>query len=559
MSRIISLLLAMVLLLFNGISLINCTPTFSPGSQQSSVLPSVKRPPSAPSDLSGQANSCSQITIRWIDNSDNEQGFKIYRDGSIIGSVEPNLTSFQDKNLQYGTKYTYDVAAYNETGETKCLQQLSLKTLNPSIAVTLDKIGVLFDHDPGPLGIGDIYLYIAVADSKGQPQAQRIPSTGQIKLNDNETKEIGQQIFFSDCVGDELKIVAIAFESDSGTAMAISVFNALTPYLSGNIGIATSLISILLKYRPSSTEGCPEGVNAESSEDDFVGALEKSWTVKDKWGVGSYQDVRSGDLRLWFTILIPGETTAIPQSPPSFPPPALTPTPAPAPTPTPIPTPQTKVFSVNFDGWYVDGNSVTTTSKGKTVIARVTLSGGSPGQYITRIRRAMSLSSDSTVTEQSFSYDGVSLTQQLSFSPPYATNESNTSGYHVDILRANSVVWTMNNAYPPRLRVSAPLPELPNVAIQNVDIPAEATAGVSYSYNVTLKNNESYTMNLTLKIHSSATGDLPSIPVTLAANSTQNVKVGPTTFAPPGTRTMTYTILFEGSVLDSESKSVNVR
>jgi len=102
----------------------------------------------------------------------------------------------------------------------------------------------------------------------------------------------------------------------------------------------------------------------------------------------------------------------------------------------------------------VDGNKVNTTNKDKTVTARITLSGGDAGQYMMRIRRDIVWVSDETVNELLFSYDGVSDTIALSFTPPYATGEASTDGYHVDLLKDGYIVWTLANAYPPRLRVT---------------------------------------------------------------------------------------------------------
>ena len=115
-----------------------------------------------------------------------------------------------------------------------------------------------------------------------------------------------------------------------------------------------------------------------------------------------------------------------------------------------------EAFSVNFEGWYVDHSKVNTTTKAKTVTARLTLSGGNSGQYKMRIRRDIRWAADTTVNELSFSYDGVSATMELSFTPPYATDEASTDGYHIDLLKDGYNVWTMVNTYPPRLRVTIP-------------------------------------------------------------------------------------------------------
>jgi hypothetical protein len=114
-----------------------------------------------------------------------------------------------------------------------------------------------------------------------------------------------------------------------------------------------------------------------------------------------------------------------------------------------------ELLSVAFGGWYVDSSRVNTTTKGKTVIAKIALSGGDPGQYKLRIRRDILWASDVTVEEYPFSYDGVSATKELSFSPPYATDEASTVGYHLDLLEDGYSVWTLTNSYPPRLKVTA--------------------------------------------------------------------------------------------------------
>lgn len=417
-----------------------------------------------------------------MDNSNDEDGFKIYRDGELIASVGINTNVFQDKGLKYASEYTYMIASYNLQGETRCQTPTKVKTHNPPIIVTLDRIGVKSDHDPLITGAGDIYVYIGVNDGQGEPQTYRIPSAGVIKLKDNESKAIGQQIFFSGRVGEELRIVAIAFESDSGHGLALIITKALANYLYPGSGTAVGMVTTLLNSQPTSEDGYPDGATPESSEDDFVGAMEKRWTSAQNWGIGPYFDVTNGDLRLWFTVSTPGATITqqppltfqqpatstpnvvpapVPSAIPSpwTPPPVavFTPTPVPRPDITITPTPATsKALSVRFDGWYNElSTTVNSATKGKLVTAKLTLEGGKAGEYQMRIRRAISWGSDQTVVVLSFSYDGVLMAKQLSFTPNYATNESSTEGYHVDLIKDGSSVWVMTNSYPPRLRVSS--------------------------------------------------------------------------------------------------------
>ncbi len=113
-------------------------------------------------------------------------------------------------------------------------------------------------------------------------------------------------------------------------------------------------------------------------------------------------------------------------------------------------------LSITFDGWYVEGSEVTTASKDDTVIARISLLGGDSGQYKIRIRRDIRWATDETIDELTFSYDGVSATKELSFSPPYATDEASTDGYLIDLMQDGYTVWDMVNSYPPRLLVTSP-------------------------------------------------------------------------------------------------------
>lgn len=296
---ILVIVIAGILFLNNGL------PTYQQGVTSYSPV-QVQQSPSAPSSISGQANSCSEITIGWVDNSYNEDGFKIYRNGSLIGSVGPNITAFPDTGLQYATTYTYSVAAYNGVGASRSATAIQVKTLNPPIVVTLDKIGVLFDHDPWPKGAGEIYLFLAVSDGTAEPVTIRIPANKYIILNDNETQNIGEQVFSSSCVGDELKILGIAFESDD--PLVEGLIKLAGELLVSKIGgVAASILTgIFSQSQPTADNGALMQLR-ESPADDFVGAIERTWTSSEKWGLGSYEDVTSGDLRLWFTISIPNE------------------------------------------------------------------------------------------------------------------------------------------------------------------------------------------------------------------------------------------------------------
>jgi len=77
--------------------------------------------PTAPSNLSAQAVSCSQINLHWSDNSSNEEGYRIYRNDffhSLVDQVGANTTNYQDTGLSANTTYSYDVRAFRGSIES---------------------------------------------------------------------------------------------------------------------------------------------------------------------------------------------------------------------------------------------------------------------------------------------------------------------------------------------------------------------------------------------------------------------------------------------------------
>ncbi|HLP59094.1 MAG TPA: trypsin-like peptidase domain-containing protein [Candidatus Deferrimicrobium sp.] len=88
-------------------------------------------PPAAPSNLAGTPNQTS-VALTWTDNSNNEDGFKIYRglsssNLSLIATVGSNVTSYNNTGLARRTTYYYKVCAYNANGES-CSGIISRKT-----------------------------------------------------------------------------------------------------------------------------------------------------------------------------------------------------------------------------------------------------------------------------------------------------------------------------------------------------------------------------------------------------------------------------------------------
>ncbi|WP_082396047.1 fibronectin type III domain-containing protein [Olleya sp. ITB9] len=90
--------------------------------------------PLAPSNLEGVSNTTNSISINWVDNADNESGYSIERslnensNYQEISTVNTDVTSYQDENLNPNTTYFYRVRAYNDVGFSEYSNVLELTT-----------------------------------------------------------------------------------------------------------------------------------------------------------------------------------------------------------------------------------------------------------------------------------------------------------------------------------------------------------------------------------------------------------------------------------------------
>ena len=84
--------------------------------------------PGAPTNLNASAVSCSQINLSWNDNSGNEEGYKIYRNGNLIATLGSGVTSYQNTGLSGNTTYSYSVKAYRGSIESNASNTVTVTT-----------------------------------------------------------------------------------------------------------------------------------------------------------------------------------------------------------------------------------------------------------------------------------------------------------------------------------------------------------------------------------------------------------------------------------------------
>jgi probable HAF family extracellular repeat protein len=76
-------------------------------------------PPAAPTGLTATAVSSTQINLRWVDNSNNETAFEVYRltgTGSYVlaAVLAPGTTAYADRGMTGNTTYSFQVRAAND-------------------------------------------------------------------------------------------------------------------------------------------------------------------------------------------------------------------------------------------------------------------------------------------------------------------------------------------------------------------------------------------------------------------------------------------------------------
>jgi titin len=93
--------------------------------------------PASPTDLAVTDSSYTSISLSWMDNASIETGYAVLRSTSANGTFEEiaslpeNSSTFTDETVDYGTRYYYQVAAFNENGYSLRTQIASSETLGP--------------------------------------------------------------------------------------------------------------------------------------------------------------------------------------------------------------------------------------------------------------------------------------------------------------------------------------------------------------------------------------------------------------------------------------------
>lgn len=75
-------------------------------------------PPPVPTGLDATDGFCYAVFLDWTDESLDEHGFRIWRDGGELAVVASDVTSYADSSATPGVPYTYTVSAFNDCGDS---------------------------------------------------------------------------------------------------------------------------------------------------------------------------------------------------------------------------------------------------------------------------------------------------------------------------------------------------------------------------------------------------------------------------------------------------------
>jgi len=112
--------------------------------ETSATTPTEQTIPIAPSNLTTAVVYCNQVDLDWQDNSDNEDGFKIFRTfgGTTyykVADLAANITSYSDTGLGANSAYWFYVQVYNSAGTAN----------SNSVSITTPPMVEILNHQIG--------------------------------------------------------------------------------------------------------------------------------------------------------------------------------------------------------------------------------------------------------------------------------------------------------------------------------------------------------------------------------------------------------------------------
>lgn len=119
-----------------------------------------------PTDVQAAALSCTEVSITWRDNSDSEEGYRVYRDGALIGQTGADETAFVARDVAGGASHPFTVRGQRASHESAASGVATATTppcdttppaadwLSPVDGATIRQSSVLLDASAADGGSG---------------------------------------------------------------------------------------------------------------------------------------------------------------------------------------------------------------------------------------------------------------------------------------------------------------------------------------------------------------------------------------------------------------------
>ena len=113
------------------------------GTPDQATATTLPLPPAPASGLVATALSDTEVSLTWVDNSNNESGFSVERQDTPtspfvdIFDTSAGVTQYTDNTVDGDTLYVYEIVAFNSGGDASPSNQVSITTpLNPPAGIT---------------------------------------------------------------------------------------------------------------------------------------------------------------------------------------------------------------------------------------------------------------------------------------------------------------------------------------------------------------------------------------------------------------------------------------
>ena len=237
-------------------------------------------PPTAPSNVVGNAVSPTQIDLTWTASTDNDvvAGYRVYRDGAFLVNVA--TTSYQDSGLNPSTSYTYNVDAVDASGNVSALSAPAIVS-TPSAPDT--------NAPTAPL-LGAVAISPSSIDLAWSGSTDNVAVTGyRIIRNGSLLTTLGDVTSFQDT----------GLVAATTYTYRVRAFDA-----AGNLSPQSNAASATTQATPDTTAPTvPTGLNAQAVS---ATKIDVSWSAStDNVGVTGYRVYRNGS----FLIALGGVTT----------------------------------------------------------------------------------------------------------------------------------------------------------------------------------------------------------------------------------------------------------